>query len=97
MAGKGIFRQGDYTQGHPCWPPTLPAEWSSKVTCNNKYVVLEGHRIVPHCCPDNGCHDGVFVGAHKVSCEGRNVIITDDPVTCGDKAGPGSGNVTIGG
>lgn len=93
MAG-GCHRQGDSTTGHGCWPPTVPAAWSSDVFVNGSGCVRFGDPIVPHTCPDiPETHGGTYCGGGTVNCNGQQVQTVDSPVTCGDAAAVGSPNV----
>lgn len=94
----GAHRQGDKTTGHDCWPPTVPQSWSGDVIINGKGSVRMGDGIVPHTCPDKGTHGGSYIGqGRRVLVNGREAQVIGDPISCGDKAAQGSGNVIIGG
>lgn len=90
---KGIVRQGDFTSGHSCYPPTVASSWSKTVTINGRGVVCKGDTIVEHCCSDS-CHIGTYIGDHSVTIEGRSVQITGDPISCGDTCSQSSSDVS---
>lgn len=92
----GIVRRTDLTCGHDCFLPTQAQTYASKVFVNGKQVVRKGDKIIPHCCPGEGCHGGTYNGDRKVYAEGRPIQIKGDPITCGDKCNVASDTVNIG-
>ena len=89
----GVHRQGDYTKGHGCWPPTVPDSYSDNVFVNGRKVVRQGDAIVPHTCPPT--HGGTYQGTHDVYVNSRPIQTCGDPVSCGDSAGTCSGDVFV--
>jgi Uncharacterized conserved protein len=95
--GNYVHRDGDLTTGHDCWPPTVPATFSSDVFANGRGVVRMGDAIVPHTCPlIPEMHGGVYVESRSVFVNGRPVQIIGSPVDCGDAAAEGSPDVWVG-
>ena len=86
-----IHREGDSTQGHGCWPPTVPAGFSPNVFANGRRVVRQGDPIVPHTCPDlPETHGGSYAGLSSVFVNGRPIQMRGSAVSCGDHAFEGS-------
>jgi uncharacterized Zn-binding protein involved in type VI secretion len=56
-----LARLGDLTTGHGCWPPAQIVAGSPTVFANGIPVGRVGDPHLIHCCPDDGCHDGIFV------------------------------------
>lgn len=96
--GKGIHRLGDATTGHGCWPPTGPASASENVLVNGRGAVRRGDAITPHTCPSiPETHGGTYTDSRSVYVNGRPVQVVGSPVSCGDAAASGSGDVMAGG
>ncbi len=95
--GKGVHRIGDSTTGHGCWPATHATGGSPNVRVNGVGVVRQGDPILPHTCPAiPETHGGTYVGGGTVRANGRPIQVIGSGVSCGDKAGAGSGNVRVG-
>lgn len=56
-------RLGDATTGEGCFPPVVISSGSGSVFVNNIPLSRLGDTKLVHCCPDNGCHDGVVASA----------------------------------
>lgn len=97
--GKGVHRLGDMTAGHGCWPPTQATSASTDVFVNGRGVVRQGDPILPHTCPSTPpqTHGGTFIGGGTVFVNGKAVQTIGSPVSCGDTAAGGSGDVFVGG
>lgn len=93
---SGIVRQGDMCSGHGCFPPRLPISWSANVFVENKPVVLNGDLLESHCCPDNECHNGMYIGIGNVFANNRYIQKKSDPISCGSRCQNSSNTVTIG-
>lgn len=89
----GVHRKTDLTNGHGCWPPTTPDDYSGNVFTNSLNVVRYGDPIVPHTCPPT--HGGEYEGVHNVYVNSREIQTCGDPVSCGDSAGTCSDNVLV--
>jgi uncharacterized Zn-binding protein involved in type VI secretion len=94
---SGIFRQGDKTVGHGCYPPTVSKMGSSNTFVNGKPVIRANiDSFVSHGCGDCSYHSGkVSTGSTTVFVEGFPVARNGDSLTCGDKCGPGSSDTIV--
>lgn len=59
--GLPVARLTDMTTGHGCWPPVPVVTASNSVFVNGLPAARLADAHATHCCPDKGCHDGVFV------------------------------------
>lgn len=58
--GIPVARLGDSTTGHGCFPPVPVVAGSGSVFVNGIPVARLGDAHDVHCCPNQGCHNGVF-------------------------------------
>lgn len=91
-------RIGDATTGHGCWPPTVVATGSQRVTADGIGIARAGvDEAVPHTCPPipethtPHCQDG----SQRVFIDGWPAFRVGDGYDCGDAQAEGSPRVDI--
>lgn len=92
----GIVRQSDMCSGHDCFPPRMPVSFSPDVFVNNQAVERNGDILASHCCPDHGCHSGVYLGGSNVYANNQSIQKQGDPISCGSICVGCSSDVFIG-
>lgn len=99
---KGLVLLGDLSVGHGCFPPSpLIATPVTRTFFNNKLpgVVSPACYYAAHVC-GNTTHQTpsrTFIsGSNTMFIEGYPAARTDDPIACGDKAGPSISNTLSG-
>lgn len=58
-----VARLGDVTTGEGCFPSVIISTASGSVFANNIPIARLGDLKMVHCCPDQGCHDGIIATA----------------------------------
>ena len=92
----GIVRLGDVCSGHGCFPPRRGITISPNVFCESIPVHRLNDVLEPHCCPDNGCHAGIYLANKTVFSNSLSIQISGDPISCGSTSIISSGTVIVG-
>lgn len=79
----GVVRVGDIDSGHGCFPPRSNMTSSPDVFVDNLAVMRSGDILQPHCCPDHGCHIGIYLGSNLVYANNMSIQKQGDPISCG--------------
>lgn len=92
-----ISRLGDMCTGHGCWPQRPNDTASSDVYVEGLGIHRQGDHWVSHCCPNQGCHDGVLAsGSGSVYINGLQCSRVGDPIDCGSSILTGAGTCYAG-
>lgn len=81
----GIIKLGDFCSGHGCFPPRIGVTVSPNVFATTIPLHRFSDALTSHCCPDNGCHSGIYIGSHTVFSNALPLQIDNDPISCGSK------------
>lgn len=91
----GIVRFTDLCSGHDCWPPRIGVTFSPNVFVNNLPVERLSDELEIHCCPDKGCHNGIYIGSHNVKVNNLDIQVQGDPISCGSTCTTSSTNTIV--
>lgn len=95
--GQSVTRLGDMGTGHGCFPARPNIAGSGNVFTNGIATHRIGDGWTVHCCPNNGCHNGVTSsGSGSVFVNGKSIARIGDSISCGSTIAQGSGNVFAG-
>lgn len=91
---KGITLLGMVCSGHDGFPPRPSVSAEGQLRVQGRAVVMNGDRYDIHC--NNVCHDGVGIATTtQLRANGRNMLLTGDPISCGSTVAEVFANIRV--